>query len=55
MHKYAKREKLFKEQVDKDVKDLLSPQFSIDNSHNTNKDQEALSLKEDNTFNKDSS
>ncbi|TFG16397.1 MAG: hypothetical protein EU531_06630 [Promethearchaeota archaeon] len=55
MHKYAKREKLFKEQVDRDVKDLLSPQFGIDNGYNTSEDQEDLSLHEESTPDKDGS
>ena len=55
MHKYSKREKLFKEQVDRDVKDLLSPQFGINNSYNTDKDQESPSLHEENTPDKDNS
>jgi len=55
MHKYSKREKLFKEQVDRDVKDLLSPQFDIDNDYNISEDQEDLSLHEENTPDKDNS
>ena len=55
MHKYSKREKLFKKQVDKDVKDLLLPQFDIDNGNNISEDQEDLSLHEENTPDNDNS
>jgi hypothetical protein len=44
MHKYSKREKLFKEQVNKDVKKLLSPQFETRNTEDISENQEDHSL-----------
>jgi hypothetical protein len=44
MHKYSRQEKLFKKQVDKDVRELLSPQFGNSFESNTSKNQESPSL-----------
>ena len=44
MHKYSKREKLFKEQVDRDVKKLLSPQFDTRSTEDISENQEDHSL-----------
>ncbi|TFF68978.1 MAG: hypothetical protein EU516_01930 [Promethearchaeota archaeon] len=44
MHKYSRQEKLFKKQVDKDVRELLSPQFENSFESNTSKNQESPSL-----------
>ena len=44
MHKYSKREKLFKEQVDRDVKKLLSPQFDTRSTEDISENQEDYSL-----------
>lgn len=40
MHKYSKREKLFKDQVSRDVKKLLSPQFGMISSKDVNENHE---------------
>jgi hypothetical protein len=44
MHKYSRQEKLFKKQVDKDVRELLSPQFGNSFESNTSNNQESPSL-----------
>jgi hypothetical protein len=44
MHKYSKREKLFKEQVNRDVKKLLSPQFETRSTEDISENQEDHSL-----------
>lgn len=44
IHKYYKREKLFKEQVNRDVKKLLSPQFEARSTEDISENQEDHSL-----------
>lgn len=40
MHKYSKREHSFKEQVDRDVKELLAPQFGLKDEETISENQE---------------
>jgi len=53
MHKYSKQEKLFKKQVDKDVRELLSPQFGNSFESNTSKNQESPSLNKESANNEE--
>jgi hypothetical protein len=55
MHKYSKREELFKDQVKQDVKMLLSPQFEIPSTEDASKSQEDVSSDEESMFNEDMS
>jgi len=51
MHKYSIKEKKFKDQVDKDVKELLTPQFGLNQDNNIGENQEETSLNKDSVFN----